>query len=58
MLLAALYFAVSGRKWFTGPKINLDHIPSTGEALDPALAHNLKLSDVRALVQQVSRQSA
>ena len=26
MLFALLYYAVSGRKWFKGPRVNIEHI--------------------------------
>ena len=26
MLFALLYYAVSGRKWFKGPRVNVEHI--------------------------------
>jgi hypothetical protein len=42
MMFALIYYAVSGRKWFKGPRINVEHIihgtavdgesPSSGSA--------------------------
>jgi len=26
MMLALLYYAVSARKWFTGPRVNVEHL--------------------------------
>lgn len=30
MLFALIYYAVSGRKWFKGPRVNVEHLIHTG----------------------------
>lgn len=35
MLLAMVYYAVSARKWFKGPRVNVEHARGTGPGFDP-----------------------
>lgn len=34
MLIALFYYAVSARKWFKGPRINVEYVPDGAEVLE------------------------
>jgi len=35
MLFALIYYAVDARKWFKGPRVNVEHIIYSGSAESP-----------------------